>query len=435
MWIPRRHNPRVKLFLDTETRVSFDKHYQALIFGQCLVEERFPDRVKRTWFLFYSDEVTEPERKVLEKFRGRAVIMHVKDFVEKVFVPYALDERAEIVGFNLPFDLARLSEREEGLEEGFLYHLPGKCPPIYVKSIGNKRAIIRFVADYEGYFLDLKTLGFAITNKQFSLRSACLDFGIKQGKTEAESHGVITSKYVKYNHRDVIATRNLYYAMMKRYRLFGVSAPPNTLKSPASIGKAYLRERGIRPFMLNKRNMDNDALGKIMSTFHGGRTECRIRKRNVEVTYLDFTSMYPSVHTLMRLEDFDRADHVEYRENTENVRRFVESVTLEDLLKKETWAREEMRSVVCVLPRGDILPMRVKEDGAIREMIPLVDSSPPLWFTIQDVLASKVLTGKAPTILEAITVYPMGIRHDLNPIKIAGVPVNPEDDFIETLSL
>lgn len=41
-----------------------------------------------------------------------------------------------------------------------------------------------------------------------------------------------------------------------------------------------------------------------MSTFYGGRVECRIRKELVPVTYLDVRSMYPTIFTLLGLQRF-----------------------------------------------------------------------------------------------------------------------------------
>ncbi len=47
---------------------------------------------------------------------------------------------------------------------------------------------------YRGYFLDLKTFTFALTNESYSLESALPDFGCKLRKEFTEKHGVITPK-------------------------------------------------------------------------------------------------------------------------------------------------------------------------------------------------------------------------------------------------
>ncbi|EQD47887.1 hypothetical protein B1B_12116, partial [mine drainage metagenome] len=59
---------------------------------------------------FY-DRVTEADRETIStwaKTRGFEAMDREK-FVLSVFLPYALDMRAVVVGFNLPFDLSRLA--------------------------------------------------------------------------------------------------------------------------------------------------------------------------------------------------------------------------------------------------------------------------------------------------------------------------------------
>jgi hypothetical protein len=40
-----------------------------------------------------------------------------------------------------------------------------------------------------GHFLDLRTLAFALTDKSYTLASACEAFGIEHGKLAVEKHG------------------------------------------------------------------------------------------------------------------------------------------------------------------------------------------------------------------------------------------------------
>lgn len=61
----------------------------------------------------------------------------------------------------------------------------------------------------------------------------------------------------------------------------------------------------------------------------------------------------------------------------------------------------------------------------------------PLWFTLADVIASKLLSGKAPKIIEAITFSAREPQSGLKAIRIAGNPdylVDPaNDDFFKRL--
>ena len=58
----------------------------------------------------------------------------------------------------------------------------------------------------------------------------------------------------------------------------------------------------------------------------------------------------------------------------------------------------------------------------------------PQWFTLADVLASKILTGRTPEIIKALRFKPKGQQKGLKPIDIAGQTINPAtDDFYQRL--
>ena len=121
-------------------------------------------------------------------------------------------------------------------------------PRIRIQSIDQKRSFISFTKPlrkksdkkykhYSGYFIDLKTLTFALTDKSHSLDSACKDFNVSR-KQHTEEHGKITKEYIEYNINDVKITSELYESALKRYGMFNLPDPVNRLYSPASIGKA-----------------------------------------------------------------------------------------------------------------------------------------------------------------------------------------------------
>ena len=60
-----------------------------------------------------------------------------------------------------------------------------------------------------GRGLDLRTLAFALTDRGYSLETACAAFGVEHGKQVTEIHGVVTEEYINYNRRDVLATAEL----------------------------------------------------------------------------------------------------------------------------------------------------------------------------------------------------------------------------------
>jgi hypothetical protein len=61
-------------------------------------------------------------------------------------------------------------------------------------------------------------------------------------------------------------------------------------------------------------------------------------------------------------------------------------------------------------------------------------SKTPLWYSIADVLASKLYTGKTPKIIQAYKFVPVGMQKGLNSINIQGIQIDPyKDDLFKKL--
>ena len=173
--------------------------------------------------------------------------------------------------------------------------------------------------EWPGNFLDLATLVFGLTGAPHSLESACQVFGVK-GKAESGGHGRVTEQYVDYCRQDVAATMDLYEALMAEFRFHPIDLAPEKVFSPASMSKAYLAAMGITPLLERHKDFPRDVLGYSMAAFFGGRAECRIRRVPVPVALVDFTSMYPTVDTLMDLHRLQVAQHIEVVDTTSEVR-------------------------------------------------------------------------------------------------------------------
>lgn len=190
---------------------------------------------------------------------------------------------------------------------------------------------------------------------------------------------------------------------------------------------------GIAPWRELQPDFPPEILGRILSSYYGGRSEIRIRREAPQVILCDFLSMYPTVCTLMRLWRFVTASGLRQRRATQKTRAFLGKVTLADLQSPELWPL--LATLVRVRPNADIFPVR-----AIYEADPMatiganyLSSASSQWFTLADCIASKLLTGKAPKIVEAIAFEPGPMQADLCPINVSGNPqyrVNPvETDF------
>jgi len=147
--------------------------------------------------------------------------------------------------------------------------------------------------------------------------------------------------------------------------------------------------------------------------------------------------MYPTVCTLMGLWRFVIAKGVTWRENTADIVSFLERISLDDLQRAETW--QYLKTVVQIMPDDDTFPVRAKYSDEAQATIGLnyLTSHTPLWFTLGDCIAAKLLTGKPVKVLKAFTFEASEPQDGLNAITIAGndnFGVDPtHDDFYRRL--
>jgi hypothetical protein len=342
---PKRewHRPDAMLVFDTETRTDRTQRltfgsYRFIVDGQLGKES-----------LFYGDDLPARDLRILERHVAApsAVIPDEDDhnvslltrhqFVERLFKS-TYKGRCLLIAFNFPFDISRVAcnfanargRFAGGFSLDLWSYLEGRNrfrPSICIKHIDSKRALKGFTRrkdpdeedlipegsttgkkeeDYafRGHFLDLRTLAFALTDKSYTLESACEDFGVEHGKQRAARHGIVTDQYVKYNRRDVLATSELATRLVEEYDKHDIKLQETKSYSPASIGKAYLRRMGIKPILQGKPDFPQSCLGHAQSAFYGGRTSAHIRKVPIPVVYADFLSMYTTVNSLMDLWRF-----------------------------------------------------------------------------------------------------------------------------------
>lgn len=447
------------LVFDTETKVDAS---QALRFGSYQVQrggELFEAG------LFYDAAVlTAHDTKVLTRSaeaNGLKLISR-EEFVERIFYGIGYELRATIVGFNLPFDLARIAighgpARGE-MRGGFTLQLSAdkRWPRVQVKHLSQRQALIRFAAPFRsrkarserrrsddkpvrrGFFVDIKTLAAALYSRSFDLAGLAEFLKVANLKLETEEHGkALTPDYVAYAVRDAEATWDCYRSLSDRFRSFGLDREAHSILSEASIGKAYLAAMKVRPWREVQPNAPPDIIATALATYYGGRSEVRIRRELRQVVLCDFLSTYPTVCTLMGLWSFVIAQGMTWRGGTEEVRAFVDGVSVADLQRPDIWRK--LHALVQIAPAADILPTRAPYDGEGQATIGLnyLSSDRPLWFTLAEAISSKLLTGRAPTILRAIVFEPGEPQPGLSAVDIGGNPayrVDPlADDFFKRL--
>jgi hypothetical protein len=461
---------------DTESRIEPTQQltfgsYRYVLEGECKEEA-----------LFYADDLPEKDRLVLERYvesHPELKLLSRRQFLKRLYRA-VYKNRCHLVGFNLPFDLSRIAYDfknargrfaggfslgiwtyldVEGRERSSKYR-----PRIAIKHIDSLRALKGFTArdtpddvdlipedsttgkpekgyKFRGHLLDLRTLAFALTDKSYSLESACEEFGVEHPKRPASRHGEVTEEYIDYNRGDVLATWELAVKLLEEYSRHPIGLQVTKAYSPASIGKAYLRAMGITPILERQPDFPAEYPGYAQTAFYGGRTSAHIRKVAVPVVYVDFLSMYQTVNSLMGLWSFVTANKVKVVDHCANeVERFVKGLRPSDLFKPETW--KHLPAFVKIIPSGDILPCRAKyrvgsNDWQVGSNYLYAGNAPnhELWFSLPDIVASRLLSGRIPKIVDAFRVEPQGKLHTLKPIKLRGaVEVNPEaQDFFRVV--
>lgn len=405
-------------------------------------------------------------------------------WLKRVLWRVAYKMRGAVVCFNAPFDLSRIAwhagytrqsrrrtadlpkrKDRDAFEGGFSFALWSYTrdgqqresrhrPRLAIKSLDSKRSLKGFRSPdlvdevdripegqsepkegwrFRGHFLDLRTLVFALTDRGHSLESASRAFGVPYEKRDVE-HGKITDEYVTYCREDVTATTRLAEASLTEFRRHPIDLQAVRAYSPATLGKAYLREMGITPPRL-RQGFGDKVHGWAMSAYYGGRAECRIRRTSVPVVYCDFKSMYPTVCALMNLWSLLTAETITATTATEDVQALLDTITADDCFDRSRWP--QFVGIAKVRPDGDILPVRARYGPSPSWQIGVnyVTSDDPLWYSIPDLIASKLLTGKAPRIEHAITFDASEPQAGLMPTQLLGsTPVDPaQQDFFTTV--
>lgn len=435
------------LIFDTETTTNAS---QKLRFGSYQV--RKSGDLMESGIFYDPETIKKSEQKTLEAYveAHGLKLLTAKEFIESVLYLIGYKYRATIVGFNLPFDISRLAidhapartnPFNKIMRGGFTFKLSENPfhPRVQIKHISSRDSFIQFAAIGQltsrgnrkkgryvparrGYFIDLKTLAAALTSKSHSLESLGTSLNVTAQKHKTSDHGnALTPDYIDYAVRDTQTTWECFVKLQKLFDLHCLKqTPAHDIHSEASLGKAYLKEMGIEPWRKMQPDFLPEIMGHIMSAYYGGRSEVHIRREIVQVLYCDFLSMYPTVCTLMGLWRFVTAKGMAWQDATEKTRDFLEKVTLQDLQAQDIW--RSLCTVVQVAPDKDIFPIRAKYDGDSQYTIGLnyLTSEKPLWYTLADCIAAKLLTGSAPKILQAISFEPGKIQEGLKPVNIAG---------------
>jgi hypothetical protein len=444
--------------------------------------------------VFYDEDVCTLEDIAMIKHFGTLAARHTfphnrsdrkkyRVFTRAEFMDYfyrwVYQNGALYIGANLPFDLGGLARRttrgakkfrnrfsfrngfsvslcdccyQSGPHKGETYRQCYRHPPLRIKHLGHNKNFIQFqhirqrpdretatwgyVPRY-GKFLDICTLGRALLGPEggASVKALGETLNISHKKLHADEHGNMTLRYLAYARRDVQATWEIYQAERELYRQHGRSTLLWHIYSEASLGKAYLEDFGIPPLLQRFPDFPADILGKCSAAFYGARVEMHCRLTPIEVIYLDFKSQYPTVNALLCLQRFWLAQEISVRDATERVREILTQFHVQQLQDPAFW--QKLAIYCLVQPCGDRLPIRAEYHGrgGHNVALPIIDSGPSCWWTLMDVLASYLLTGHFPTVLEAFELVASDGTITTQPIDFFGDPtfrIDPEQHDIFT---
>ena len=329
------------LIFDTETTTDAG---QSLRVGVFQLRE---NGVLREQGIFCSHDLTAGELALAKAYAaGRGLRFMTRDeFIEDVFFGQAYAFRATIIGFNLPFDLARLAiahaSARGAMLSGFSLKLSEdkRRPHVQIKHLSQKCALIRFTAPFRrrdarsnrkrnqavpvwrGLFVDVHTFATALLSRSFTLATLSQFLGVETRKHDSDEHGkTLTEKYLKYAVDDVPATWQCYQELTRRYALLHLEeTPPPLIYSEAGIGKAFLSAMNVKEWRA-LQTVPPALLATILSSYFGGRSEVRIRREICEIVLCDFLSMYPTVCTLMGLWWFVVGRGMRWRDATTEAR-------------------------------------------------------------------------------------------------------------------
>ena len=442
---------------DTETTTDPSQHLRFGTFRVYRGEHLF-----RSGIFYAPNAVSESELETLRRFvadNGLDLLTR-NQFADDILFGIGYDLRASIVGFNLPFDISRIaishgSARGKKMRGGFTFKISTdrRRSKIQVKHVSQRMAFINFTKPFKqmhsrsqrqrgekiktslDHFVDVKTIASALLSGGYSLASLSKHLNVVHQKLEFDQFdGPISDDMIKYAVRDTQATWECYVELRNRFNVLGLTdLRPEKAYSEASIGKACLKQMGIVPWQQSQPNFDPQKIANIVSTYFGGRSEVRIRREIKQVMLCDFLSMYPTVCSLMGLWRFVIAENKVTRDATDEAKAILDNVTLEALQSKDAWLN--LSILVRVKSEQDIFPVRTKYQKAQTATIGLnkLTCAKPLWFTLADCIASKLLCGKSPEIVEAIGYAPGPMQSGLKLINIMGkadYSVDPaKDDF------
>ncbi len=344
-------------------------------------------------------------------------------FLRDTFFPEIWEAGTLLVSWDLALEIPMLATDTTVYSKGkmkdwFEYTLLDFKPHILQKPIDSEKSFWQFNYYYggqwnkdgtfhRGRFLDLRTLIFSLTDEYPQDEPTTIDdlwTLYSQWKSEFDLHPIKDWK--------------------------GDPLEAHRAISPASIGKGYLAAMGVKN---NVQSIPNEVSGYAMQSYYGGLSLINNRFNLMKCYYTDILSMFPSCYVLQGLWKWVTAKKIEVVEAIpEETKSFIETITLDILFNRKTWI--DISGLVLVKPDGHLLPTRAPFDQnsdqvAYQIGLTYLTTKEPIWYTLSDVIACFILTGRIPEIIRSLKFKPMGKQAHLQKIMFRGeVEIDPKKD-------
>jgi DNA polymerase elongation subunit (family B) len=481
--------PWLALVPDTETRADPNlqlrvAYYEVRGIGQQRARQRYRDgtlrradldRIIQAGLVAADDPLFPTDMAAIQQYAGTHPLHRAgrplpvwtpQQFIQDVFYLWVYRYGARLVAHNLFFDLTRFATSwkpaSRDYRGGFTLKLcdcpRDPCwthPPLRYQPLGRFKQRLQFqhsggrypagtpfVRRIEGHFVDTATLGLALAGRQSpKLEALAKAFGLGETKHYAPDFTApLDEAFLDYLVQDVRLTAQLYAAKRDTYAQHGRTRSLDTIYSEASLGKAYNQDTGVPTATQRPWRLPHERVGQAMTAYYGGRSEVHDRLRLVEGRLYDFKSQYPTVNALLGLQRFLLATTVTLRDVTAETQAWLAAPDLLDQLQRPaTWLR--LAVLACLRPQGDLLSVRARYDGTTFTIgQQYLTSKTPLWYTLADVVASVLRTGRVPTILSAVELA-LGVEQvPTTPIALFGraeytIDLTRDDLFTRVIDL
>jgi len=432
------------------------------------------------WRLYAHDTLVEegiahPDEHTAPAAPPGTTVMTLSEWLDSRFHHYGYKRQAVVVAMHLGWSLSRLANRDRwdrlrvGRRNGpfaggfrlYLFGGPRHDDPtqwhttryrhdLLVTHLGRGVTFYGWSSSLDdrldgrvyrrGRFVDLATAAYAMgATEETSLTAVAADLGVDIHTDDGLDEGSSCCWSAGVAARTVA---ECFFAIRNMAATHRVPLALHRLHSPAGLVTAYLGEMGLRPPLERNPEFPRRVLGAGMAAFHGGRVEVNRSTlgRQVPTVWLDLASTYPAICVHKGLWRYLVAERLEVLDATAEVRTELETPDLaQRWLRPQTHAAWGVTLVRVAHDGTDPLPRLVHRvatpKGWRNRLGPLDTAGRDGWWSLDDVIASAISTGKAPKVAEAVRVVPVGVQPSLRPVVLpSGRRFDPGvDDFYEAL--